>query len=49
MKGVPEQITMDRIDLDTVRFHLDLEPGQESAFDYTVTTHHGRRAQQVRR
>jgi len=48
MEGVPEQIVMDKVDLDTVRFHLDLDPGQESAFDYTVTTHHGRRAQQVR-
>ena len=49
IQDVPEHIVLEKIDVDTVRFHLDLKPGQESTFGYTLTTHHGRRAQQTGR
>ncbi len=48
IQGIPDHITHEKIDMDTVRFYLDLEPGQESAFEYTVTTHHGQRVHQAR-
>jgi hypothetical protein len=34
-----------KVDLDTVRFTLKLPPRSEEAFTYTLTTHHGRRAE----
>ena len=43
-----DRIAIDKIDLNTVRFHLDLAAKEKTSFEYTVTTHHGRRAQEVR-
>jgi len=38
----------DKIDLDTIKFTLDLEPSSKHEFEYTVTSYHGTRQDDIR-
>ena len=39
----------EKVDLDTVKFTLKLEPRSKKQFEYTLTTYHGTRAEEQRR